>query len=88
MKPLVSLVRRHESNGTEHVNALFVGRLRRLVHDERLTHTWASDTVLPLFLHSLATSPNDELGGLSPAELKFGSQALQHFQLPPPLVHF
>ena len=32
----ISLVGRHESNGTEHVNALFIGHLRRLVHDERL----------------------------------------------------
>jgi Chromo (CHRromatin Organisation MOdifier) domain len=84
--PLVSLIGRHESNGTEHVNALFKGHLRRLVHDERLTHRWASDTVLPLINHSLATSPNKELGGLSPAELKFGSQALDSFRLPPPLI--
>jgi hypothetical protein len=34
----VSLVGRHESNGTEHVNQLFLGHLRRLVHDLRLTH--------------------------------------------------
>jgi Chromo (CHRromatin Organisation MOdifier) domain len=86
VKPLISLIGRHESNGTEHVNALFVGHLRRLVHDERLTHRWASDTVLPLINHSLATAKNDELGGISPSELKFGSQALQFFQLPPPLV--
>jgi hypothetical protein len=65
VKPLVSLVGRHESNGTEHVNAIFVGHLRRLVHDERLTHLWASDTVLPLINHALATSPNDELGGIT-----------------------
>jgi hypothetical protein len=41
---------------------------------------------LPLINHAVATSPNDELGGISPLELKFGSQALQYFQLPPPLV--
>jgi hypothetical protein len=86
INPLISLVGRHESNGTEHVNALFMGHLRRLVHDERLTHRWASDTVLPLINHALATSPNDELGGLSPIELKFGTHALEHFKLPPPLV--
>jgi hypothetical protein len=84
--PLVLLIGRHESNGTEHVNALFMGHLRRLVHDERFTHRWASDTVLPVINHSLATSPNKELGGLSPAELKFGSQALDSFRLPPPLA--
>ena len=86
INPLISLVGRHESNGTEHVNALFMGHLRRLVHDERLTHRWASDTVLPLINHALATFQNDELGGLSPIELKFGTRALEHFMLPPPLV--
>jgi hypothetical protein len=86
IKSLISLVGRHESNGTEHVNALFMGHLRRLVHDERLTHRWASDTVLPLINHALATSPNNELGGLTPIELKFGTHALEHFKLPPPLV--
>jgi hypothetical protein len=74
---LASIVGRHESNGTEQVNALFMGHLRRLVHDERLTHRWASDTVLPLINHSLATTPNQELGGLSPIGLKSGSQALE-----------
>ena len=68
----VSLIGRHESNGTEHVNALLFGPLRRLVHDGCLIHLWASDTVLPLINHALSTAPNSELGGLSPAELKFG----------------
>ena len=86
VKQLVSLIGRHESNGTEHVNALFMGHLRRLVHDERLTHQWASDTVLPLINHALATSPNAELGGLSPAELKFGTADLARFNLPPSLL--
>ena len=63
-----------------------MGHLRRLVHDERLTHRWASDTVLPLINHALATSPNAELGGLSPAELKFGTADLARFKLPPPLL--
>ena len=81
----ISLVGRHESNGTEHVNGLFVGHLRRLVHDERLTHKWASDTVLPLINHIMAVSPNSELGGLSPAELKFGTVDFNRFHLPAPL---
>ena len=83
---LVSLVGRHESNGTEHVNSLFMGHLRRLVHDERLTHKWASDTVLPLINHAVVTSPNDELGGLSPAELKFGTIGSKHFNMPTALL--
>ena len=82
----VSLIGRHESNGTEHVNGIFVGHLRRLVHDERLVHKWASDTVLPLINHAMATSPNSELGGLSPAELKFGTTHYKHFKLPLELV--
>jgi hypothetical protein len=81
----ISVIGRHESNGTEHVNALFLGHLRRLVHDERFTQKWASDTVLPLINHALATLPNGELGGLSPAELKFGTHDFQRFNLPLPL---
>ena len=82
----ISLVGRHESNGTEHVNALFMGHLRRLVHDERFTHQWASDTVLPLINHALMTMPNTEIGGLSPVELKFGTRDYARFKLPPPLL--
>ena len=78
----VFLIGRHESNGTEHDNAL----LRRLVHDERLIHRWASDTVLPLINHALSTAPNYELGDLSPAELKFGTTDYYRFNLPLPLV--
>jgi hypothetical protein len=81
----ISLVGRHESNGTEHVNALFLGHLRRLVHDERFTNKWASDTVLPLINHAMMTMPNEEIGGVTPAELKYGSRDHARFQLPPPL---
>ena len=82
----VSLIGRHESNGTEHVNALPVGHLRRLVYDERLIHRWASDTVLPLINHALSSAPDSELGGLSPAELKFGTTDYHRFNLPLPLI--
>ena len=82
----VSLISRYESNGTEHFNALLLDRLRRLVHDERLIHRWSSDTVLPLINHALSTAPNSELGGLSPAELKFGTTDYHRFNLPLPLV--
>ena len=61
-------------------------RLDRNVHDERLVHRLASDTVLPLINHALATSPNTELGGLSPAELKFGTKDFPRFNLPPPII--
>ena len=82
----VSLIGRHESNGTEHVNALLLGHLRRLVHDEHLVHQWSSDTVLSLINHALTTSPNTELGGISPAELKFGTIDYKRFSLPVQLV--
>ena len=82
----VSLVGRHESNVTEHVNALLLGHLRRLVHDGRLVSKWASDIVLPLINNALATTPNSELGGLTPAELKFGTLDFQHFRMPQQLV--
>ena len=82
----VSLIGPHESNETEHVNALLLGHLRRLVHDERLIHRWASDTILPLINHTLSTAPNSELGGMSPAELKFGTTDYHRFNLPLPLV--
>ena len=82
----VSLIGPHESNETEHVNALLLGHLRRLVHDERLIHRWASDTILPLINHTLSTAPNSELGRLSPAELKFGTTDYHRFNLPLPLV--
>jgi hypothetical protein len=78
----ISIVGRHESNGTEHVNAIFIGHLRRLVHDIRFTTRWASDTVLPLINHAMATMPNSEINNYSPAELKFGSSALKYFLLP------
>ena len=82
----VSLIGRHESNGTEHINAIFLGHLRHLVHDERLVHRWPSDTVLPPINHALATSPDTELGGLSPAELKFGTKDFPRVNLPPPII--
>ena len=82
----VFLVCRHESNGTEHVNALLLGHLCRLVHDERLVSQWASDIVLPLINHALATTPNSELGAWTAAELKFGTLDFKHFKISQQLV--
>ena len=36
--------------------------------------------------HAMATMPNSELGGLSPAALKFGTLDIPHFDLPKPLT--
>ena len=46
----------------------------------------SSDTVPPLINHALSTAPNSELGGLSPAELKFGTADYHRFNSPLPLV--
>jgi hypothetical protein len=54
-----------------------------VIYDERFTHKWASDTVLPLINHAMMTLPSTEIGGLSPAELKFGTRDHSRFQLPP-----
>ena len=81
----ISLVGRHESNGTEHVNALSLEHLRRLVNDERFTNKWASDTVLPLINHAMMTMPNAEIGDVTPVELKYGTRDYARFHLPPPL---
>ena len=80
----VSLIGKDEG---EHVNnMILLCHLRRLVHDERLIHRWASDTILPLTNHALSTAPNSELGGLSPAKLKLGTTDYHRFHLPLPLV--
>ena len=82
----VSLIGRRESNGTEHVNALHLGHLRRLVHDERLFHRWASDTVLPLINHTLSTAPNSELGGRSRLSSNLAQLTIIASTCPLPLV--
>ena len=64
----ISIIGRHESSGTKHVNGIYLGHLRRLVHDERFINRWANDRILPLINHALCTTPNSELGGSSPAD--------------------
>ena len=59
---------------------------RRLVHEKRLVHQWASDTVLPPINNAMATMLNSELGSLSPAALKFAAQEFPNFELPKPLT--
>ena len=82
----VFFIGRDESSWTEYVNGLLLGHLRRLVHDERLIHRWASNAVLPLVYHALSAAPNSKLGGLSPVKLKFGTTDYHRFHLPLPLV--
>ena len=71
----VSLVGRHESNGTEGSNKQFLRHLRTLILDERLYDSWSDDTVLPLINLHLASYPTAETGGYTPLQLKYGTDA-------------
>jgi hypothetical protein len=82
MRHKVSLVGRHESNGCESSGKEFMRHLRTLVMDERIKSKWSSDTVLPLINFHLASFPTSETGGLSPFQLKYGTQDAGYFQLP------
>ena len=78
----VSLVGRHESNGTEGSNKQFLRHLRTLVMDERLYDSWSDDTVLPLINLHLASYPTEETGGYTPLQLKYGTEDARYFSLP------
>ena len=78
----VSLVGRHESNGTEGSNKQFLRHLRTLVMDERLEKSWSDDTVLPLINLHLASYPAEETGGYTPLQLKYGTEDAHYFSLP------
>ena len=78
----VSLVGRHESNGTEGSNKQFLRHLRTLVMDERLYDSWSDDTVLPLINLHLASYPTAETGGYTPLQLKYGTEDARYFELP------
>lgn len=82
MKHKVSLVGRHESNGCEASGKQFRRHLRTLVMDERIKSKWSHDTVLPLINFYLCSYPTSETGGLSPFQLKYGSQDAAYFELP------
>ena len=82
MKHKVSLVGRHESNGCEASGKAFRRHLRTLVMDERIKSKWSDDTVLPLINFYLCSYPTSETGGLSPFQLKYGSQDAAYFDLP------
>ena len=82
MRHKVSLVGRHESNGCEGSNKQFLRHLRTLVNDERVMHKWSDDTVLPLINFMMADYPTSETGGLTPFQLKYGSQDAERFRMP------
>ena len=82
MRHKVSLVGRHESNGCEGSNKQFLRHLRTLVNDERVMHKWSDDTVLPLINFMMADYPTSETGGLTPFQLKYGSQDAEKFRMP------
>ena len=78
----VSLVGRHESNGCEGSGKQFLRHLRTLVMDEQLKDRWSDPKVLPLVNFFLASFPTSETGGLTPFQLKYGSQDAGYFKLP------
>ena len=73
---------KHESNGCEGSNKQFLRHLRTLVNDERVIDRWSDDTVLPLINFVMADFPTSETGGLTPFQLKYGSQDAERFRLP------
>ena len=77
----VSLVGRHESNGCEGSVKQYLRHLKTLVHDQRLINRWADDTVLCLINFHLASFPTSETGGLTPFQLKYGSDDAKYFNL-------
>jgi hypothetical protein len=81
----VSLVERHESNGCEGSGKQFIRHLKTFVSDERMTHRWSDDTILPLINFEMASFPTKETGGLTPFQLKYGTQDAKYFMLPEPL---
>jgi hypothetical protein len=78
----VSLVGRHESNGCEGSGKQFLRHLRTLVMDEQLKDRWSHPTVLPLVNFFMASFPTSETGGLTPFQLKYGTQDAGYFKLP------
>ena len=81
----VSLMERHESNGSVGSGKQFIRHLRALVSDERMIHKWSDDTILPLINFAMASFPTKETGGLTPFQLKYGTQDAKYFRLPEPL---
>jgi hypothetical protein len=78
----VSLVGRHESNGCEGSAKQYLRHLKTLISDERLRDSWSDDTVLPLINFELCSYPTSETGGLTPFQLKYGSEDARYFKLP------
>jgi RNase H-like domain found in reverse transcriptase len=78
----VSLIGRHESNGCEGSGKQYIRHLKALVADERLSHKWSDDTVLPLINFELASYPTSETGGYTPFQLKYGTRDASYFRLP------
>jgi len=78
----VSLVGRHQSNGTEATGKQYIRHLRTLVNDLRLYDRWSDDTVLPLINLHLQSYPTKETGYYTPLQLKFGTEDAAYFKMP------
>jgi hypothetical protein len=78
----VSLVGRHESNGVEGTNKQLIRHLTTLVLESGVKDRWSENTVLPWINFFLNDRPTQETGGLTPFQLKYGTQDAEFFRLP------
>jgi hypothetical protein len=78
----VSLVGRHESNGVEGTNKQLIRHLTTLVLESGVKDRWSENTVLPWINYFLNDRPTQETGGLTPFQLKYGTQDAEFFRLP------
>lgn len=78
---LVSLVDRHESNGTERTNQEVLRHARAFVFDKRLEERWDEPLVCSVIEIHLNNSVSQETG-VRPFEVKFGTHAGTYFRLP------
>lgn len=79
-----SLVERHESNGVEHSNAAILRHLQALVLDNQcIKDQWSLPENICMVEYILNSSINSETG-FTPFQLHFGTDDLQHLQLPTP----
>jgi len=82
LKSKISLVQRHESNGCERIGQEATRHLRNICLDERARKTWSSAHILPWVNFLLNSFPSSETGGISPFELKFGSDSAPFSRFP------
>jgi len=80
LEHLVSVVRRHESNGVEGTNTQIIGHIRTLVHDERISHKWGQPEVYKAVEHYVNKCDNSESGAI-PLQARFGTDVLPYLEI-------